>query len=89
MSYVCRIIPRAFLTAYILALAALIVGTLGLFGQDRDPLSGVFLIPLGMPWNRLIELFPGVFWPWFAAAVPALNYLILRQVCLIFRRSQF
>ncbi|SLN09682.1 hypothetical protein ROJ8625_00055 [Roseivivax jejudonensis] len=33
----------------ILALDLLIAGTYGLIGQERDPFSGVSLIPLGIP----------------------------------------
>lgn len=67
----------AFGMLYVFALAIFLIGTFGLFGQDRDPLSGVFLIPLGLPWNRFIDVFPEALWPWFAAGAPAINLLIL------------
>ncbi|CDO36345.1 hypothetical protein [Novosphingobium sp. KN65.2] len=44
-----------FLVLYILALLALTVGTFGWFGQEKDPLSGAFLMPLGLPWNLLAD----------------------------------
>ena len=81
MSRLCKVIIGAFLAAYILALAAFLSGTIGWFGVARDPLSGVFLIPLGLPWNLLVERFPEPVWPWLAAAAPAINLILLRLVC--------
>ena len=40
-----------FVGLYALALLLLAIGTFGWFGQEKDPLSGVFLLPLGLPWN--------------------------------------
>ena len=42
-----------FLGLYLAALILLTIGTFGWFGQEQDPLSAVFLIPLGLPWNIL------------------------------------
>ncbi len=44
-----------FLGLYLVALAVLAMGTFGWFGQEQDPLSGVFLLPLGLPWNILAD----------------------------------
>ncbi|WP_245829303.1 hypothetical protein [Novosphingobium mathurense] len=44
---------RIFLALYAFALLIFLIGTFGWFGQETDPLSGVFLIPLGLPWNLL------------------------------------
>lgn len=44
-----------FAALYVLALAPLAVSTFGLFGQEEDPASGVFLLPLGLPWNALAD----------------------------------
>lgn len=63
--------------AYLAALAIFAIGERGLFGQPRDPLAGVFLVPLGWPWNRAVDLAPEPMWPWLAAAAPALNLLVL------------
>ena len=73
---------------YIVALALLLVGTFGLFGQERDPLSGVFLLPLGLPWNLLADSAPEPAWPWLAAASPLLNLLILITLCKASRRGR-
>ena len=40
---------------YLCALALFAVSALGLFGQQKDPLGGVFLLPLGLPWNVLFD----------------------------------
>ena len=81
MNRVCRVATIVFLFVYLAALALFIIGTVGLFGQDRDPLSAVFLMPLGLPWNLMLDVFPEPLWPWLAAAVPALNLMILRSIC--------
>jgi hypothetical protein len=81
MYRVCRVITGVFLFVYLAALALLVIGTFGLFGQERDPLSGVFLMPLGLPWNLMLDVFPEPLWPWLAAAAPALNLTILRFIC--------
>ncbi|ANT62427.1 hypothetical protein AYJ57_18655 [Salipiger sp. CCB-MM3] len=65
------------LLAYAAALALFLLGQFGLMGVERDPLSGVFLIPLGLPWNRMIDLFPQPSWPWLAALAPLLNIALL------------
>lgn len=47
----CRIATALFALAYAAALAVLAIGTFGLFGQERDPLSGAYVILLGLPWT--------------------------------------
>tara|TARA_E500000305_G_scaffold103620_1_gene99269 strand:+ start:295 stop:531 length:237 start_codon:yes stop_codon:yes gene_type:complete len=44
-----------FTALYALALLALGAGTYGWLGTEQDPLSGVFLLPLGLPWNILAD----------------------------------
>jgi hypothetical protein len=53
------------------------IGTFGLLGSERGPLAGVFLVPLGLPWNLLIDAFPEPWWPWLAAAAPLINAMCL------------
>lgn len=81
MSRLCRILVLVFAALFGLALLLLLIGTFGLFGQERDPLSGVFLIPLGLPWNLFLDGLPDAVLPWAAAAAPILNLLILVGVC--------
>jgi hypothetical protein len=50
---ICRIVLGILALAYLLALVVFAVGTFGWFGADRDPLSGAYLIVLGMPWVLL------------------------------------
>jgi hypothetical protein len=59
------------------ALFLFVVGSFGLFGSDSGPLAGVFLVPLGLPWNGFVDLFPEPFWPWLGAASPLVNVLLL------------
>jgi hypothetical protein len=42
-----------FAILYGLAILLFLIGNFGLLGQEKDPLSGVFLMPLGLPWSML------------------------------------
>lgn len=77
---ICRIVVVTFAVLWVLAILVLAIGTFGWFGQDRDPLSGVFLIPLGLPWNRVLD---GLGVPGLAAGViaPGINLAILAVIC--------
>ena len=77
----CKFTIAALLLLYITALAILVVGTYGLFGAERDPLSGVFLVPLGLPWNRLLADLPDALLPWVGVAAPLVNLLLLWLLC--------
>ncbi len=88
VSRVCRFVTVGFAVLTVCALGLFAIGTLGLFGAERDPLSGVFLLPLGMPWNRLIDGAPDVLLPWLAAAAPLLNLLILWAGCRALHRRR-
>lgn len=70
--------------AYLAALAVFAIGTFGLFGQERDPLSAVFLVPLGLPWNLFLEGVPEPAKPWLAALVPMVNIAILGSLSVWF-----
>lgn len=65
-----------FMALYATALFLLAVGTFGWFGQEQDPLSGVFLMPLGLPWNILADRM-GLAGPGVAILAPAINAGIL------------
>lgn len=80
-SRICRWSVVVLGAAYAFALAIYLIGTFGLFGQVRDPLAGVFLVPLGLPWNRAIDSLPEATWPWLAAAAPLINLGILATLC--------
>ena len=54
----CKILKWVFAAAYVVALFLFALGTWGWFGADRDPLAGVFVILLGLPWNLFIDSFP-------------------------------
>lgn len=78
---ICRIILILFVLLYLGAIFLLLVGTFGWFGQERDPLSGVFLLPLGLPWNQFTAGVPDSLLPWVAIAAPLLNVMILSSLC--------
>lgn len=67
-------------------MALLLIGTFGLFGQERGPLAGAFLMPLDFPWVLWLDGMPNRFLPWFAAPAPLLNLLLLMMLCRIFAR---
>ena len=83
---VCRTTIIVFAVLYLLALVAFLTGTFGWLGQERDPLSGVYLLPLGLPWILVADLFSDSAKPWFAAIAPALNLLALVLICRWARR---
>lgn len=78
---ICRIILLGFGLAYLLALLIYFSGEYGWFGQQIDPLSGIFLIPLGLPWN-LIEA-PRSIMPALGAGAPFINFLIIFLLCRV------
>jgi len=77
----CTILVSGFVALYVLALGGLIIGTFGFFGSARDPLSGLFLIPLGLPWVLAVDRFSETQWAWLAAAAPLINILVLLLIC--------
>ena len=77
MNRVLAVVTISFFALYTVALLIFLAGTFGWFGSEPDPLSGVYLIPLGLPWNRLIDVFPEAVWPWLAALAPSINLAIL------------
>lgn len=86
--WVCKAAIVAFALLYLAALALRAIGTFGLFGAERDPLSGVFVLMLGMPWNRLLGGgLPMAALPWIAMAAPAVNLALLALLCRRFRRG--
>ena len=87
MAAVCKWAVQIAGALYLVALALLLIGTFGLFGQERDPLSGVFLIPLGVPWVLWTDGVPDGLKPWLAALSPLLNIAILAAVCRLVRRK--
>ncbi len=65
-----------FLSFYVVAVFLMLVGTFGWFGQEEDPLSAVFLMPLGLPWNLLADKI-GLANAWVALLSPAANLGII------------
>lgn len=67
---------------YAIALALFIIGTFGLFGQVPDPLSGIFLLPLGVPWYMLGNGLSDPARPWIAVLAPLINLAIVRWLAV-------
>jgi hypothetical protein len=88
MAVLCKWTIRIVGASYLVALALLLIGTFGLFGQERDPLSGVFLIPLGLPWVSLLDGVSDGLKPWLLALAPAFNLFILMALCRAFSRKK-
>lgn len=88
MARACRLVVGVILVLYILALGLFLVGQFGLFGSERDPLAGVFLVPLGLPWNRFIDGLPEAAWPWLVAFAPILNLVVIGALCRIARAAR-
>lgn len=61
---------------YAFAVLVFLIGTFGWLGAGKDPLSGVYLLPLGLPWIYLLSRsgLEGLAPPLLA---PAINVLIL------------
>jgi hypothetical protein len=72
----CRWVLTLFTIAYVATLALLAIGVFGLFSQPRDPLSGILLVPLGLPWNLFLDGVPEAWRPWLATGAPAVNMLL-------------
>lgn len=76
-----------FVALYVIALVLLAIGTFGWFGQEQDPLSGVFLLPLGLPWNWLANK-AGLEGQSVMIAAPAVNAAILWWLAYRWRRGR-
>lgn len=81
MRRICTGLVIVLAVAYVLALLLFLIGTLGLFGQETDPLAGVFLMPLGLPWIFWVDALPEPLWPWAAAMAPMINIALLSALC--------
>ena len=81
MARICRWVLLGYLVLWAVATALFIIGTFGLLGQEQDPLSGVFLLPLGAPWVFWTGELPDAFRPFAAVVAPLVNIAILGLLC--------
>ncbi len=81
----CRYITGGFAELWLFAIGVLAIGTFGWFGQEQDPLSGVYLILLGAPWVQFASN-AGLSGPVLAILLPALNFAILFLLCRVLSR---
>jgi hypothetical protein len=78
----CRVIRAVFLVVYLVAAFLLIAGTFGWFGPAREPVSGAFLLVLGVPWSLIPFGFAGEGVKLVVAMLsPAINLAILAWLC--------
>ena len=82
----CKIAIWVFVMLWAGATFIFATGTFGWLGQTKDPLSGVFLLPLSFPWVLAIEQVPETVRPLFAVLAPFLNLAILMVLCRRFNR---
>ena len=87
MTNICRVAIVIFGTAWVAAIALLLIGTFGWFGQEKDPLSGIFLMPLGLPWNLFLDGLPNTMKPWGATFAPGINLALLMLICGVLSRK--
>ena len=81
----CRIVTGIFAIMWAFALLVLAIGTFGWFGQERDPLSAVYLVVLGLPWNRLADIIEPLA-PVLVIMSPGLNLFLIVAFCRRFGR---
>ena len=55
MGGLCRTVLVILTVLYLIALTLFVVGTFGLVGSPQGPLAGLYLIPLGLPWNLMLD----------------------------------
>ncbi len=84
----CRWFAAGFAVLYAIAISLFAIGTYGLFGSERDPLAGVFLIPMVVPRVYLLDFafLPESARPWLGMLAPLLNLALIVPVCRQFRR---
>jgi len=80
----CKTIFWIFTALYVVALGLFVVGYFGLFGSPSGPLDGIFLVPLGLPWNLAGDYVPESARLWFGIGAPFINLVILRKICRAF-----
>lgn len=87
MPRLCKAAMIVFGLLWMAAVALLLVGTLGWFGAEKDPLSAVYLLPLGLPWNLFLDALPDWAMLWGGVLAPGINLLLLRLLCGVFNRT--
>jgi len=89
LGWVCRIAVALFARAWLGAGVVFALGTTGLFGVARDPLSGVYLVLLGLPWTAIAAPLPlGPLGPVIGVAAPGVNLAILVALCRLRHRRR-
>ncbi|MFD1343100.1 hypothetical protein [Litorisediminicola beolgyonensis] len=82
---ICQAVIAIYVLVWLAALSLFAIGTFGLFGQTADPLAGIFLIPVGLPWTLMLE-FVGPLAPVLGLLAPVLNLILFIAFCRLWRR---
>jgi len=77
----CKLLIGLFAVLYGLALTILAIGMFGLFGQPFEPLAGIYVILMGMPWSMAVFPAPEPLIPWLAALTPMVNLALIVWLC--------
>jgi hypothetical protein len=78
---ICRTVVIGITALYLFALGYFAIAGFGLFGQEPNPMAGVFLLPLGLPWSLLLTGLPETVQPWALVAVPLINIAFFTVMC--------
>lgn len=73
----CRTLAVILAAIWLAGLILVAIGTLGLFGQPRDGLSGVLLVLVGLPWSLLVERLPQKVAPLAMVLAPGITMALL------------
>jgi hypothetical protein len=77
---------KGFIGLYAIAFLLYLIGTFGWFGSEKDPLAGVFLVILGMPWTALVDCLRESLRTPPAFLTPAVNAALIYSVCRLVGR---
>jgi hypothetical protein len=82
----CTVALVIFGLLYLTALVLFVIGTFGLFGSPKGPMAGIFRVPLGLPWVKMLDGVSATLRPWLAMATPLVNLCMLWVLCRLLRR---
>lgn len=76
----CKLLVIGFGVLYAVAMLGWAWGTFGWLGW-QDPLSGVFLVLIGQPWVRFVDVLPVDLWIPGLLLAPLVNLGIMKLAC--------
>lgn len=88
MGKFCKFVIGLLFFFYLIALGIFAVLKWGLFGVTTDPLAGLFLAPMGLPWNVLVDVESLNLRILIGVLSPMINLAIVYLLCRAFRRPK-